>query len=41
MKASYQNLRACEIIVPLLTISIQRAFAKNLDILATPNPERD
>jgi hypothetical protein len=40
-EASYQNLRACEIIVPLLTISIQRALAKNLDILATPNPEGD
>lgn len=39
--ASYQNLLACKIIIPLLTIAIQRALAKDLDILPAPNPERD
>lgn len=36
---SYQDLHACKLIVPLLSISIQHPTSKDLDILATPAPE--
>jgi hypothetical protein len=41
IRISYQNLLAGKRIIPFLAIAIERAVAKDLDVLAAPHPEGD